>query len=132
MQNVENNLAGGLTTEWVDLGTTDGGTASKNITIESDSDYEIHTINAVVEQSDVKVTNWTGLIQIKDNNGNQLFNEPVPLDSIAGDSRQPGRQLPEIVFRAGRTITVELTQSGTTQTYVQVTFLGNRVTPRKG
>jgi len=66
-----------------------GGTGSANISIEANTDFELHFITGLALQPDVIVLTWGGTVQINDSGiKTDFFNVPIRFMEIAGDGRQ--------------------------------------------
>lgn len=92
-----------------------GGASQQQVIIQDDSDFEMRLLvyhftraDAAFTNSSRPIPNWT--IQITDSgSGRTLFNNPVPLDTIAQNSEAPPRDLPwPKIFRRNSTVQINI------------------------
>ena len=107
-----------------------GNTASATVSIGSDADFQLQYLTYVAEQVTVAVVNFTGLIQINDSAvGRTFFDQPVPIQSVAGTGAQPYVILNPRLVRANSSLTVSLVQRQAVATNVFLVLHGYKMLP---
>jgi hypothetical protein len=115
-------------TEKVSLAASATDVQSVTLATQQDAPFECNYITAHVLQSDKKVTDWGGTVQITDNaTGRTLFNRAIILDAIAGSGQLPYPFSPPHLLKANSTLTVTLSNNVATATVVQICLHGNKL-----
>lgn len=117
------------TANWIALGAVAGVAGQANIGILDDADFACQYCTVAVEQANVLVVNWSGLIQVEDTGtGRTLFSNPIPVQSIAGSGELPYPFSPARLFRKNSTLVVTVTNSAAaTATNVRVQLHGHKL-----
>ena len=113
------------TTGFVSLAATAGVTVQAEILIDQ-LDFAASDITVTVRQGNVVVDNWGGLVYIESQDG-PWSNTAIPVDSIAGDGKQPHPLTPPRRCFAGKVLKITFTNNVATATEVCLTLHGNRI-----
>jgi len=105
-----------------------GTTAADTIIIGADAPFELQYLAFSVEQASLLIFNWAGLVQIDDSGaGRTFFDQPVPINCIAGTGAQPFVMLTPRLVQANSSLTVTFTNRVAVASLVDLVLIGYKL-----